>query len=228
MSTTSYGHTDTHSADKRRWRTPPELIAALVEEMGKPFDLDASAEEPTVAGRWISPPNWVLRVGSHCVGSDCLTTNWHILLPDGGDVWFNPPWGAELAPCKRSKRTGAYLCTFEGHHTHRDRPVPGTMAYVERAIEMCSPNLRVWMLVPNAPDTRWWRLAFNAACEVRHLPRVSFLDPDTGEALTAPPGTGVTLFLLGPMREDPRQPRCKLATVRGIEAIPESDEVCDG
>lgn len=218
MSAPSYGHADTHSADKRRWRTPPELIQALAEEMGKPFDLDASAEGPTVAPMFIAPPGSALW---DATAFDCLTVDWRRLLHHrGGDVWFNPPWGAELVPCKRSKKTGAYLCRPEPGHVHRDTPVPGTMAYVERAIEMCSPKLRVWMLVPNAPDTRWWRTAFSRAAEVRHLPRVSFLDPDTGEALTAPPGTGVTLFLLGPVREDPRQPRCKLATVRGIEEAP--------
>lgn len=220
MSATSYGHADTHGADKRRWRTPPELIQALTEEMGKPFDLDASASPGAeVCLRYIAPAS-ARGIDAPWAALDCLTTDWRLLLPAGGDVWFNPPWGADLAACKRSKKTGAYLCRPELSHVHRDAPVPGTLAYVERAIEMCSPKLRVWLLVPNAPDTRWWRAAFARAAEVRHLPRVSFLDPDTGEALTAPPGTGVTLFVLGPPREDPRQPRCKLATVRGLEEVP--------
>ena len=205
MSTESRGHSNAPSADKRRWRTPPTLFRALQAEMGKPFDLDASASPGAeVCPIYIAPPGFdASPAGRMPAGVDCLTTDWRRLLPDGGDVWFNPPWGVRLVG------------------------VPGTLAYVERAIEMCSPKLRVWMLVPNAPDTRWWRMAFSRAAEVRHLPRVSFLDPDTGEALTAPPGSGVTLFILGPSREDPRQPRCNLATVRGLCALPGS-EVSDG
>ena len=52
------------------------------------------------------------------------------------------------------------------------------------------------LLLPTAADTSWWRELFAASAEVRILPRIAFIDPDTGEAAKAPPGSGCTLFEL--------------------------------
>lgn len=123
-------------------------------------------------------------------------------------TWFNPPWGAPGAACPEG-------CNKE--HEHRESDFPGTAAFVAAAIRnvQAAPDMACMMLVPTAPDTSWWRAAFAASVEVRLLPRVAFVDPDTGETGDIPPGAGVTLFFLADPVFGEGEPRTYLADVLG-------------
>lgn len=107
---------------------------------------------------------------------DTLVTPWASLCQPNADgerwAWLNPPWGPKSA-------------TF-----------PGTGAFTRRALVQAPTLDGVVLLLATAPDTAWWRELFAAASEVRLLPRISFVDPDTGVAAEAPPGAGCTLFEL--------------------------------
>lgn len=109
-------------------------------------------------------------------GMDTLRTPWRPqCLPnaEGQHVaWYNPPWGP---------RTALF---------------PGTGAFTRRAIEQGRTLDGVVLLLPTAPDTTWWRELFAVASDVKLLPRVAFIDPDSGNPAKAPPGGGCTLFTL--------------------------------
>jgi phage N-6-adenine-methyltransferase len=73
---------------------------------------------------------------------------------------------------------------------------PGTRAFTRRALDQFRTLDGAVLLLPTAADTSWWRELFAASAEVRLLPRIAFIDPDTGRAAEAPPGDGCTLFEL--------------------------------
>ena len=67
------------------WRTPPELVARLIDELG-PLVLDAAATAAdTLAPAWISPEQ------------NALLVSWADFIPDDapaeGWIWCNPPYG---------------------------------------------------------------------------------------------------------------------------------------
>lgn len=109
-------------------------------------------------------------------GRDCLVAPWALYcLPNwAGErwAWCNPPWGP------------------------RSPSFPGTRAYTRRALEQAETLTGVVLLLPTAPDTIWWRELFEAASDVRLLPRIAFYDADTGVRAASPPGGGCTLFEL--------------------------------
>jgi phage N-6-adenine-methyltransferase len=109
---------------------------------------------------------------------DTLRTPWVSICERNADgervAFFNPPWGP------------------------RGDDFPGTGAFTARAIEQARTLEGVVLLLPTAPDTRWWRALFAEAVTVRLLPRVAFIDPDTGTPAEAPPGAGCTVFTLWP------------------------------
>lgn len=213
------GHSATMSPRKHRWRTPPDLIAARACEVGG-FALDAAAEHGAQVCEKHIPPE-----------QDCLVADWaqsagvrldatSALAPLYGYralrwAWFNPPWGAPYTRCTER-------CTKE--HVHHAESFPGTAAFVEAAIRnvQAAPQLACMMLVPTAPDTAWWRAAFIASVEIRLLPRVAFVDPDTGEIGDIPPGAGVTLFFLADALFGEGEPRGYLADVLGNRLLPTS------
>lgn len=182
MSSANRGHVADHTLRKRRWRTSPRLIASLRAEV-RGFALDAAAEPgAAVCPVWLGPGG---------VAEDCLRVRWRDFTFGGsGVVWFNPPWGSRLVP-------------------DDGPPIPGTADFVAAAVRNARQGPVVLMLVPTAPDTEWWRSAYRAADEVRLLPRVRFVDPDTGEVGDSPPGGGVTLFRLTPWATT--QPRTLIA-----------------
>lgn len=223
VSRNTHGHTSgsgaDHAVDKRRWRTPPNIIASLQAEGGR-FDLDAAASPGAeICRHYIAPPGYTRHEpprDDEPIGVDCLNMRWRSLLPrEGGRIWFNCPWGANLAavaPCPPA-------CRRKHDHVVVGRQaIPGTLEYVKKALkEAEDPGCQIVMLLPTAPDTKWWRLAYERSKEVRLLPRVEFLHPDTGVPMGAPPGCGVTLFFLG---RAVRQPAVHLATKRGLRALP--------
>lgn len=220
MNATTHGHNSgagaDHAVDKRRWRTPPRLIHDLELEGGL-FDLDAAASPGAqICPRYIAPPGAAVGDAPEPVGFDCLNLRWRSLVPrEGGRIWANFPWGQPLAAVKAC----APNCRKRHEHITTGRPaVPGTANYVKKALsEALDPALRIVLLLPTAPDTSWWRMAFWRSAEVRLLPRVRFLHPDTGVPMDAPPGCGVTLFFLA---ADVRPSVVNLATVRGLRALP--------
>lgn len=184
------GHNPTDSSRKRRWRTPPAFFQAMAEEHN--FILDAAAEPGAqLVRRYIAPPTARLdhlAADQLPVGVDCLVTPWARQRTDRWS-WFNSPWGPAFSQCPPD-------CTKaekNPKHVHHTESFPGTEAFMRAAIRN-SALMRVLVLVSTCPDTAWWRAAFRASFKVRLLPRVSFLDPDTGEEMGAPPGAGVTLF----------------------------------
>lgn len=213
MSAVSRGHVVNALPRKHRWRTPPRITNARAEEVGD-FVLDAAAEHGApVCPRHITPEQ------------NCLTTNWAQaagIPPDARFppcaslwgyralrwVWFNPPWGAPYTACAPNCRK---------RHEHHADSFPGTATFVDAAIRNvdAAPVLACMMLVPTAPDTAWWRAAFARSVEVRLLPRVAFVDPETGETGDIPPGAGVTLFFLADPIFGEGEPRAYLADVRG-------------
>lgn len=107
---------------------------------------------------------------------DTLRTPWAPLCERNARgekvAWANFPWGP------------------------RSDDFPGTGAFTTRAIEQARTLDGVVLLLPTAPDTRWWRALFAESVTVRMLPRVAFIDPDTGLPAEAPPGAGCTVFTL--------------------------------
>lgn len=87
-------------------------------------------------------------------------------LSNGQPVWLNPPYG-------RAVKT-----------------------WVQKAISEAAHGATVVMLVFACTDTRWFRLAWHSADEIRFLTgRVRFRHPDTGAvAGPAPKGSCVLVF----------------------------------
>lgn len=192
------GHNGNDARLKYRWRTPPAAFQNLHNEFG--FVLDAAAEPganlcPRYLAPWgIDPTPTQLAPA----GRNCLVGDWRRGLAEDEPLgflgllwsWFNPPWGQARTVC-------APGCTKK--HAHSTVDFAGTAAFVEAAIRntRCDSQLGCVMLVPTAPDTRWWGAAFDVALQVRLCPRMAFIHPDTGKVGAAPPGSGVTLFVLG-------------------------------
>lgn len=109
---------------------------------------------------------------------DTLRTPWAPLCERNAAgervVWANFPWGP------------------------RSEGFPGTGAFTARAIEQARTVDGVVLLLPTAPDTSWWRRLFEESVTVRLLPRIAYIDPDTGAPAEAPPGAGCTVFTLWP------------------------------
>ena len=156
--------------EKRRWRTPPWLFAALDSEFR--FDLDACADADNTLCRYYLSAS-----------DDALDVMWHAsfasiredIIGRGGVIrtaWVNPPWG----------RVG--------------KGFAGTGAFVDRAWEVSRRGLTVVVLVESATDTAWWKRAATRADEVRIAGRIAFARPD-GTPGPQPPG-GVTLFVFRP------------------------------
>ena len=107
---------------------------------------------------------------------DTLVAPWSLYCPTNalGERWAfaNFPWGNRCAD------------------------FPGTQAFTRRALHQRMTLTGAVLLLPTAPDTRWWRECFAAASDVRFLPRVPFEHPDTGKVGESPPGCGMTLFEL--------------------------------
>ncbi len=191
MSATTRGHNPDPSAIKRRWRTPPGTFHQLNGEFH--FGLDAAAEP----GAQLCPVYIAASADDQVchhppAALDCLTTDWTEVcptLPDGqpGWAWFNCPWGPVYHQCPAGCRK---------KHAHHPDSFPGTGAFVDAAIRNAARGLGVVLLVPTAPDTTWCRAAFRASVQVRLTPRISFIDPETGEPAPAPPGCGCTLFVM--------------------------------
>lgn len=213
MTPTSRGHNPDDSASKRRWRTPRLLFVTLDEELG--FGLDAAAEHgANLCASYITPE------------MDCLVTPWAPLCArncDGERIAFmNSPWGPKFekcAPdCAKTKKGG-------GPHVHHAESFPGTGAFVDRAIDQLPTLDGIVLLLATAPDTSWWRAAFAASPRVRLLPRVCFIDPDTGETLNAPPGAGVTVFETRPGFSG--APEVVLADENGVIVSPRRPSVAE-
>lgn len=157
---------------KRRWRTPPWLLATIQAEFGS-FGLDAAADAENSAA-----PLYIDRA------RDTLQTEWS--LARGGPVWFNPPYGAKAGQCPENCRKD---------HNHHPFSFPGTGAFVERALlQSRAHRLQVCMLLESATDAGWWRTAQRAAAETRLLPRIAFCD-EQGKPMGNPAGSN-TLFVL--------------------------------
>lgn len=189
MSAEARGSNPDDSARKRRWRTPPTLFRTLHALHG--YDFDACAEAPNLLSTHITP------------AANCLTALWGRY---GRRAWFNPAWGPKFDAC-------APDCAKD--HVHHAEASPGTAAFVERALSQAPTLDLVTMLLPTAPDTAWWRAAFRASPEVLLLPRVSFVDPDTGIPAPAPPGAGCTIFHLRAWTDPDEERWVRLADVNG-------------
>lgn len=74
-------------------------------------------------------------------------------------------------------------------------PYGGLKKWIDLFIRWAGYGNTVVALVPAAPDTAWWKLAYENAAEVRLLSgRVKFINPETGK----PDGsntTGSTIFV---------------------------------
>ena len=162
---TSRGHSTEETATKRRWRTPAALFGTMQREFG--LDFDATAEDGRLCASHITP------------AQDALVIDWRRF---GRRGWLNSPWGPPHTRCPAN-------CTRD-HKRHFAADFAGTAAFVARAIDQVRWLEVVVMLLPTAPDTAHWRAAFRASVEVRLLPRVAFLDGDTLEEMTQPPGAG--------------------------------------
>lgn len=184
---TARGHNPDDSAIKRRWRTPPALFAA--EHATYKFGLDAAAE-----------PGANLCPSYFWPGFSCLTNRWapYCLPNSRGErwAWANFPWGPRFTACPAS-------CSRD--HVHYRESFPGTEAFVSRALDQAPTLTGVELLLPTAADTRWWRRLFVRAALVKLLPRVAYIDPDTGRPAEAPPGGGCTLFVLDNRATGPRR-----------------------
>jgi phage N-6-adenine-methyltransferase len=85
------------------------------------------------------------------------------------------------------------------------RRAGGLLAWAEAMVRARDEGLVVVAVVPPAPDTRYHRLLHREAVELRYLPRLAFLHPDTGQAVSGNRG-GSMVAVLTPGRRGPAAP----------------------
>ena len=115
------------------------------------------------------------------------------------------PWASV---CERNRR-GERVAWANFPSGSKSEGFAGTEAFTDRAIDQLSTLDGVVLLLPTAPDTRWWGACFEASVTVRLLPRIRFIDPDTGLVGESPPGAGYSVFTLwNGQRGRPHVVRC--------------------
>ena len=151
--------TETDPNDRTLWRTPPVLVAAVLDRLrsGRPFDLDAAAAGPETAHgfRCLTPAEDALAPGAW--GPRCFPKD---APGELRSAWLNPPFG----------RGGV------------------TARWTDRAIVEADGLALLCVLVPEATDTGWWRRLYARADEALSLGRVPFLRPDGSPGDSPPQG----------------------------------------
>jgi phage N-6-adenine-methyltransferase len=135
---------------------------------------------------------------------------------DGGrNDWQTPPelfrlldnefdFSIDGAASESNRLCGLYLdepchsafdANLSGDRVFVNPPYGGLKKWIELFVRWKEQGNTVVSLIPAAPDTEWWALAYKHAAEVRLLSgRVKFINPETGK----PDGsntTGSTVFV---------------------------------
>jgi len=164
-----------------RWRTPPELVAAIEARFGT-IDVDAAAEDANaIAARWFTAEQDCLfqdwRRGHRFQSGDAYGPAPDIDPSKIRTIYINPPWGPRGVP-KWAK---------EQHPTREFNPFIGTGRFVQKAWEESRRGPTVLALLPQSLDAVWMKPWLVRADEILIGRRFRFLRPD-GTRADQPPG----------------------------------------
>lgn len=172
---------------RTNYRTPNDLVLRLDKRYSFSYDAAASRDNAifpvtfysTIEGTFYRPTP-----GTHVNedARDGLAYPWEYLR-----VFLNPPYASPEQPCPEDReRCAKKRCEKRGHHV--DAYQAGISDFVAKAHAERDSAAIIVGVIPTAPDTAWWREHVHDVAEAHHIGRVPFIDPDTGNEATSPPG----------------------------------------
>lgn len=172
------------------YETPPELRRRLRDLFRPTYD-PAASHKNTMALLY-STPDGTFRLREYeqvrsVSDADGLAYPWA-----QERVVFNPPYASDESAC-------GVNCTkkrCEARGWHAERPIPGIQSFVRKAAEERNNADLIVGILPDARDTEWWR-RWVAPCAIDFpIGRVAFINPETREPASAPPGgTCIVMWL---------------------------------